>query len=72
MYDRLGYISKESGRWLPSGRKKLFLPSFMNIPVFITRFCIQKYWDFGLCPSSGTLKTREHNVSGTGFVSIFR
>jgi hypothetical protein len=27
---------------------------------------------FGLCPSSGILKTREHDVSGTGSVSVLR
>jgi hypothetical protein len=32
----------------------------------------QNYWVFGLRPSSGILKTREHNVSGTGFVSVLR
>jgi hypothetical protein len=30
----------------------------------------QNYWDFGLCPSSDILKTREHNVAETGSVSI--
>jgi hypothetical protein len=28
---------------------------------------IQNYWVFGLCPSSGILVTRKHNVSETGF-----
>jgi hypothetical protein len=27
---------------------------------------------FGLCPTSGILKTRKHNVSETGSVSVFR
>jgi hypothetical protein len=31
----------------------------------------EKFWVFGLCPSSGILKTRE-NVSGTGSVSVLR
>jgi hypothetical protein len=35
-------------------------------------FKIQDYWLFGLCPSSGILKTREHNVSETGSVSVLR
>jgi hypothetical protein len=26
----------------------------------------QNYWVFGLCPSSGILETRKHNVSETG------
>jgi hypothetical protein len=26
----------------------------------------QNYWVFGLCPSSGILKTREYNISETG------
>jgi hypothetical protein len=32
----------------------------------------QNYWDFGLCPSSGILETREHNVSETESVSFLR
>jgi hypothetical protein len=31
---------------------------------------IQNYWVFGLCPSSGTLEARKHNVSETGSVSV--
>jgi hypothetical protein len=30
----------------------------------------QNYWVFGLCPSSGILGTRKHNISETG--SVFR
>jgi hypothetical protein len=30
------------------------------------------YWVFGLCPSSGILETRKHNVSETGSVSVLR
>jgi hypothetical protein len=26
----------------------------------------QNYWVFGLCPSSGVIKTRKHDVSETG------
>jgi hypothetical protein len=32
----------------------------------------RNYWVFGLCPSSGILKYREHNVSETGSVSVLR
>jgi hypothetical protein len=32
----------------------------------------RSYWVFGLCPSSGILKTKEHNVSETGSVSVLR
>jgi hypothetical protein len=32
----------------------------------------QNYWGFGLCPSSGILETRKHNVSETGSVSVLR
>jgi hypothetical protein len=31
---------------------------------------IQNYWVFGLCPSSGILEARKHDVSGNGFVSV--
>jgi hypothetical protein len=30
----------------------------------------RKYWVFGLCPSPGILKTREHDVSETGCVPV--
>jgi hypothetical protein len=33
---------------------------------------IQNYWVSGLCPSSGILNTRKHNVSETGSVSIMK
>jgi hypothetical protein len=33
---------------------------------------IQNYWVLGLCPSSGILETRKHNVSETGSVSVLR
>jgi hypothetical protein len=29
----------------------------------------QNYWVFGLCPSSGIVGTRKHDVSETGSVS---
>jgi hypothetical protein len=32
----------------------------------------QNYWGFGLCPSSGILETRKHNVSETGSVFVVR
>jgi hypothetical protein len=32
----------------------------------------QNYWLFGLCPSSGILESRKHNVSETGSVSVLR
>jgi hypothetical protein len=31
-------------------------------------FNTQNYWLFGLCPSSGILETRKHNVSESGSV----
>jgi hypothetical protein len=37
-----------------------------------TCFNTQNYWVFGLCPSSGILETRKHNVSRTGYVSVLR
>jgi hypothetical protein len=30
----------------------------------------QHYWVFRLCPSSDILRTRDHNITETGFVSI--
>jgi hypothetical protein len=39
---------------------------------FRNRKNAQNYWVFGLDPSSGILKTREHNVSETASVSVLR
>jgi hypothetical protein len=33
---------------------------------------IQNHWIPGLCPSSGILNTRKHNVSETASVAILR
>jgi hypothetical protein len=32
----------------------------------------QNYWVFGLCPSSGILENRKHNILETGSVYILR
>jgi hypothetical protein len=49
------------------------IPAIIDEPSgFRTIFCIQNYWDFGICPSSSALKTTEHNVPEMGFISIFR
>jgi hypothetical protein len=32
----------------------------------------QNYWISGLCPMSGILNTRKHDIPETGSVSIFR
>jgi hypothetical protein len=46
------------------------LPPFSGYPE--CKRSNQNYWGFGLFPSSGILKTREHNVSEIGYVSILR
>jgi hypothetical protein len=33
---------------------------------------VQNYWGSGLCPSSGIIKTRKHNILETGSDSILR
>jgi hypothetical protein len=33
---------------------------------------VQSYWVSGLCPSSGILNNREHNISETGSLSVLR
>jgi hypothetical protein len=38
----------------------------------LTKPNIQNYWVFGFCPLSGIPKTRKHNVSETGSVSVLR
>jgi hypothetical protein len=41
-------------------------------PATLTFNLIQNYWDFGLRPSSGIVKTRKHNVSDTRSVCVLR
>jgi hypothetical protein len=51
-----------------------------NAPLFVWEELMKSmgniktpnYWDSGFCPSSGILKTRKYNVSGTGSVSVLR
>jgi hypothetical protein len=38
----------------------------------VCKYNTQNYLVSGLCLLSGILKTREHNVSDTGSVSVFR
>jgi hypothetical protein len=40
--------------------------------VLMTVYNTQNYWVFGLCLLSGTLKSREHDVSEAGSVSVLR
>jgi hypothetical protein len=51
----------------------LILPRISPLDAtLITDTQAQNFWDFGLCSSSGILKTGEHNVSETGSVSVLR
>jgi hypothetical protein len=40
--------------------------------LFEIKYGTKNYWVFGLCPLSSILKTRKHNVSETGSVSVLR
>jgi hypothetical protein len=42
------------------------------LPVSKLRIMSQNYWVSGLCPSSGILNTRKHDVSETGSFSVLR
>jgi hypothetical protein len=44
----------------------------LNLKVLTSVYDTQNFWSSGLCPSSGTLKTRKHYVSETGSVSVLR
>jgi hypothetical protein len=48
------------------GSEKFVLKGFDEV------YNTQNYWVFGLCPSSGILDTRKHNVSETGSVFVLR
>jgi hypothetical protein len=37
--------------------------------ALVISFDTEKYWVFGLCPSSGILEARKHNVPETGSVT---
>jgi hypothetical protein len=56
----------------------LFLLPFINIPgrlesILTMVYVVQNYWTyFGLYPSSGMRKTKDHNVSETGSGSVLR
>jgi hypothetical protein len=43
-----------------------------NCRILTLVYNTQKYWVPGLCPSSGILNTRKHNVSENGYLSILR
>jgi hypothetical protein len=40
--------------------------------IRVDSYFLRNYWVFGLCPSSGIVKTRKHDVSETGSVSVLR
>jgi hypothetical protein len=40
--------------------------------VLTMAYNTNNYWVFGLCPSSGIVGTRKHDVSETGSVSVLR
>jgi hypothetical protein len=51
------------------------ITKLLTYAAFLIRAIIiftQNDWVFGLCPSPGILKTREHNVSENGSVSVLR
>jgi hypothetical protein len=48
------------------------LPSDKGRPAREADLTAQNYWVFGLCPSSGILEARKHNVSETGSVFVLR
>jgi hypothetical protein len=45
-------------------------PKFYRVLTMV--YNTQNYWIFVLCPSSGILVTRKHDVSETGSVSALR
>jgi hypothetical protein len=52
------------------GRRKMAMRKRVRIWRILTIvYNTQDYWVSGLCPSSGILNAREHNVSETGPVS---
>jgi hypothetical protein len=70
----LAWLTLQPWRWrryVPLNRQLTFTGLWDIISQKIGLFS-QSYWVFGLCPSSGIIKTREHNVSETGFVSVLR
>jgi hypothetical protein len=57
-------------------RKRELAPDFTylnySVTVKLQNCNTENRWVAGLCPSPGILNTRKHNVSETGYVSVFR
>jgi hypothetical protein len=51
----------------PLSWRKRRKPRNISMNIFV-----HNDWVFGLCPSSGILETRKHNVSETESVSVLR
>jgi hypothetical protein len=49
-----------------------FLNGQPNIIFFLSQYTpdVQNYWAFRLCPSSNIIKSRKHNISEIGSVSV--
>jgi hypothetical protein len=52
--------------------KQEWMRNVYNIVISELQVKTQDYWVLRLCPSSGILKTRKHNFSETGYVSVLR
>jgi hypothetical protein len=42
----------------------------LHLNLYENNFTHQNYWVFGLCPSSGILKTREHKSKNPVILSV--
>jgi hypothetical protein len=64
------------GQWAvtgePSTTKGSTFYTFFSLCQIKINFCSELLGLWGFCPLFGILKTREHNVSETGSVSVLR
>jgi hypothetical protein len=73
---QISLLSEQHARFLSlciywnTGSANCSLLWFSSVPPW--KLTSQNYWVFGLCPSCGILKIREHNVSEAGYVSALR
>jgi hypothetical protein len=75
LHSAVVYKSQLSVSVYPEGHKfEITAPEVTSLMVrmILTIIISQKYWDFGLLPSSGILGNRKHDVSENGCISVLR
>jgi hypothetical protein len=70
---KAGYTSRNVGKLeTDSGSRQRYMYICRFYCILTMVYTARNYWVFGLCPSSGILETRKHDVSEAGYVSFLR